>query len=837
MRNKWLHKRIPMLALMLALVLFVLSMAGNDAGRNTDGTASEVAWRIEKRLKILDDYVSMMVESDNQDFRLHEILPEDMVIYRYVNDSLYSWNNQFSTLNDDISYRLLFYRLSDGKSNLTSPLREAGEEISYMNIGPKWYLVKAVTCNDNQKIIAGLEIKNTLIDDARRNENGVNPRFKLPGKYSALPLNNNGGSAVEIDGKPLFKVIYDSGQAASFFDNSILRWLSVFFFLFSLIMFIAGHRTLKVYAVVTSTMTVLLFMSFIWAVQMNGTSELFSPTVYADGPILFSLGALLMINTYITLMSVCSFFIRNRMAALARKDRRHIRRNFGIYGSLVLISIIGIAIYTNYTLQSLLLNSNVSLELYRWNSNMTYTVMVYVSYTGLLFSILLHLQVLRPTVKQFTGLKYDMLDYRTLVLFAIVCSAYFTVVSSTLGFQKEEDRTSVWANRLSVERNLSLEIKLRSVEESIAYDRLISAMTSMDGPENLIRNRITDYYLTRIRHPYNIDVKVFKEGDLNGQILFSTITHSGTPIARDSHFLFLTDANGQSRYAGIFVYYHPDRGTTRMILMIEPNTNREDKGYFSIIGMYSKPGDINIPQYYSYAKYREGRLVSYKGNYPYPTYYDYAANGYLKYNNTDVGRFEGYVHFMNLVGEDELIIISRPQRSGLVYFTSFSYLCLALCGILSIFSKSRGKKKMFKSNYFRTRINTVLFMSSFLILVSLTVISILFVYKRNEDNMNNLMSSKITTIQALVQKQARSADNWSELNTQEFASAIENISNTTKSDITLYTPGGKVFRSTTPEVFERMIIGSRIDETAFYNIRDLHQRFYIHREKINEYAY
>ncbi len=834
MRKKWLHKRLPMVALILALTLFVLSMSGNDPGSDTDEAAKEMAERIEKRLDILEDYISL---SASGSLLLHEGLPDDMVVYRYVNDSLFSWNNQFSTLNDDIASRLVFYRLTDRANSLISPLTEATNEISYLNIGPKWYLVKSVSFEGNQKIIAGLEINNRLIDDARRNENGVNPRLKLPGKYSVLPLNNSGGSAVEINGKPLFKVIYDSSQGTPFFDNSMLRWLSVFFFAFAIIMFFAGHRTLKVYSVVIVTLTVLFLMSFMWGLQMNGSSELFSPTIYADGPVFFSLGALLLINTYITLFSTCSFFIRNRLAAIARKDRKNMRRNMGIYGIVIMILIAGITVYTHLTLRSLLLNSNVSMELYRWNMNIPYTLMVYLSYTGLLFSILLQIQALRPIVREFTGYKYDMLAPKNLVLFAIACSAYFTFTSSGLGFQKEEDRISVWANRLSVDRDLSLEIQLRTVEESIAYDMLISTMTVLDNTESMIQNRISDYYLTRVKQPYNIDVKVFNDNDQGGQVLLNTISRTGTPIAGNSRFLFYTDSNGQSKYVGIFMFFHEQHGTTRMFLTLEPNSNREDRGYYSILGMFSQPGDVNIPSNYSYAKYRDGRLTSYKGTYPYPTYYDHIAEGFLQDRSNDISRINGYVHFMNLVSEDELIIISRQQRGGFVYFTSFSYLCLALSGILSIFARTRNKKKVFKSNYFRTRINTILFVSSFLILVSLTLISIVFVYKRNEDNMTNLMSSKITTVQALVDRQARSAVDWQGLYTPEFAAAMENISNTTKCDITLYTPGGKVFRSTTPEVFERMIMGSRIDEEAYYNIIKLHQRFFIHREKVADYEY
>lgn len=835
--KEWLHKRLPLTALILALVFFVLSMAGNNAGSDTDKVARDMAERIEDRLEILDRYVHTALETDRKELILPEGLPEDMVIYRYINDSLQSWSNQFSIINDDISSRLVFQRLTDRRGQIISPLTEVTEDISYLNLGPKWYLVKYVTGSGNQKVIAGLEIKNTLIDDARRNENGVNPLLKLSGRYSVLPLTNSGGSALEIDGKPLFKILYDSSQATPFFDNSMLRWIAVILFAVAIVMFLAGHRTLKVYAVVASTLTLLFLMSYIWGLQMSGSSELFSPTVYADGPVFFSLGSLLLINTYITLAIICLFQVRNRITAIIRKHKKHYRRKMLIYGLAIVIIAIATGLYTQFTLKSLLLNSNISMELYRWNTNIAYTVLVYLSYTGLLFCILLLIQALRPVVKEFTGFKYDMLAPRTLILFAVLCSAYFTLISSQLGFRKETDRVTVWANRLSVERDLSLEIQLRSAEESIAYDQLISALSHLESTEGMIQNRISEYYLNRIRQAYNLQVRIVRDNDITGLTLFNNMIRTGTPIASGSRFVFLTDANGRSSYAGLFYFYNPGKGVTRLILGIESNSNREDRGYESILGRFSKPGDINIPAYYSYAKYKDNRLMSYKGNYPYPTYYDHRETGMLQTRKKDVLRTKGYVHFMNLVNEDELIVISRSQRGGLVYFTSFSYLCLALSGILCIFSQSRNKKRLFKSNYFKKRINTILFVSSLLILVSMTAISILFVYKRNEENMHNLMSSRITTIQALVERQARTAESWQDINTQEFAAGLENIGNTTKSDISLYTPEGKVFRSTTPEVFERMIMGSRLDEEAYYNIRDLHQRFFIHRETITDYSY
>lgn len=835
--REWLHKRLPLTALILALLLFVLSMASNNAGSDTDQVARNTASRIEKRLKVLEECVQATLETDEKELILPGGMPEDMVIYRYLNDSLQSWSNQFSIINDDISSRLVFQRLTDRRGQIISPLVDVTEELSYLNFGPKWYLARAVTGPGNQTVIAGLEIKNTIIDDVRRNENGVNPHLRLSGKYSVIPLTNSGGSAVEIGGKPLFKILYDHSQATPFFDNSMLRWVAVILFAFAIVLFLAGHRTLRVYAVVQTTLTLLFLMSYLWGMQMNGSSELFSPIIYADGPVLFSLGALLLINTYITLAVTCLFLVRNRIIAVARKIKRHYHRNLLLFGIFILILAVMTGVYTQISLKSLLLNSNISIELYRWNTHILYTITIYLSYTGLLFCILLLIQCLRPSVKEILGYRYDMLSGRTLILFAILCSGYFTIISGQLGFKKESDRVTVWANRLSVDRDLSLEIQLRSVEESIAYDQLISALSRMENTSGMIQNRISEYYLHRIRQSYNLQVRIVRDNDIAGLSQFNSILRSGTPIAYGSKFFFLTDANGRNSYAGLYLFYTPDKGVSRVLISIEPNSNREDRGYESILGRFSKPGDINIPSYYSYAKYKDKRLMSYKGNYPYPTHYDHNEMGYLTDRKREVARSNGYVHFMNLVNEDEFIIISRSQRGGLVYFISFSYLCLALSGILSIFASSRKKKKVFKSNYFRKRINTILLMSSILILISMTAISILFVYKRNEENMHNLMTSRITTIQAFVERQARAARSWQDLNTQEFSSQLENIGNTTKSDITMYTPGGKVFKSTTPEVFERMIMGSRLDEEAYHNIRDLHQRFFIHQEKITDYTY
>ncbi|MGM9786674.1 MAG: sensor histidine kinase [Candidatus Cryptobacteroides sp.] len=831
----FINRKFTLATFVTALALFMLSLAGNKSVNDTEKVADRLGRRIEKRVDLLDRYIGQALSTPADQLMEIRNFPDDMVMYRYVNDSLQSWCNQFSVLNDDISSRLVFQRLTNLRGRIVSPLSEVTEDLSFLNFGPKWYIVKMAVGDWNEKVIAGIEIKNRLVDDVRKSDNGVNPKLKLDGRYSVMPLNYSGGSPVNICGKPLFKIFSETtGQAAPFFDNSILRWIALALFALASLLFLAMHRTVKVYFTVLATQVVLFLMAYTWGLQMVSKSEIFSPTIYADGPLLFSLGALLLINTFITTFNLSTFLIRGRINSMIRRSKSR-RRNLAIYGFLTIIAAAITFAYTHLSLSSLVNNSNVTLELYRWNTNILYTVLVYLSYTGLLICILLQIQTLRPFLREFFKLHYDIFDMRSLVVCAFVFALYFTVTSSILGFAKEQDRVHLWANRLAVDRDLGVEIQLRSVEDEIAGDQVVRMLASMDNTSGIIQNRLSESYFTRIRQMYDLKITLIRDRDKDGIIHFNNILRTGSPIAEGSRFLFLTKENGTNCYIGAFLFWSEDAGLTRMLVSLDSIANREDRGYDSILGKFSYPGEIQIPYYYSYAKYIGNRLVSYKGNYPYPTVFH--SDDVLYANKIYTNRDKGYVHFTTGVADDELITISRPARSVMTYFTAFSYLFLALTGFLMLFSRANRKPNAFKSNYFRRRINLILFGSSCLILVSMMSISVIFVYKRNETNMQNLMSSKISTVQALVNVRTRHMQDWQDMQTPEFAGALENISNTTKSDITFYTPSGLVFRSTTPEVFEKMILGCRIDQDAFYNIRYLNQRFYIHNEKIEDMSY
>ena len=55
--KEWLHRRLPLLALLLSLVLFVLSMASGNSDGNTETVAKKTRSRIGRRIEILDRHI------------------------------------------------------------------------------------------------------------------------------------------------------------------------------------------------------------------------------------------------------------------------------------------------------------------------------------------------------------------------------------------------------------------------------------------------------------------------------------------------------------------------------------------------------------------------------------------------------------------------------------------------------------------------------------------------------------------------------------------------------------------------------------------------------------
>ncbi len=825
------------ICIVLSLLLFFFSLLLSNYHNNADDTAARVSRRVEKRMNLLDRYISEALEADRSEWFSLEDIPEDMVIYRYVYDTLQSWCNQFSVSNDDISAKMIFQKIKPRGQAINSPLKEIREDAVFVNLGPKWYLIKAVSNDIGCKVIGGIEIQNMLLENIRHSSNGTPEWMKLSGKFSVMPLGNSGGAVIEVDDKPMFKIILETERTSSLLPDSILRWIAILLVCISAVLYLWAHRTIKVFVASTLIILTIAVTGYIWSLQATESTALFSPSIYAAGQVLNSFGALMIFNITVILLVFCLFLIHKvPIAGIMAKGRK---APLILYAISLMVIFAAVSAYTWMTLRSLILNSNISLELYILTRLSFYSVFVYLSYILLLFCLLLTVQMLSAVIVALGGRGYNLFRRKALVVFSLLSAVFFTTTFGIIGFQKERNRLMVASYNLAINRDLALELRLRNMETDIANDRLIATMSHNADGRPIIAKRLTEGYFNETSADYDIIVTVSPSSS-HGNHQYDRRLFESSPIAENSRFVYIYDENGRSSYLGEFIFYSPHSGLSTVNIELIPKGNKDTRGYDSIFGKYAQIGEVDLPEYYSHAKYVSRRLVAYKGGFAYPTRIapTSPANAVER---IDFVRTKGYVHFVNKISNDEIIVISRKVRGILGYIITFSYLLFITFGLFYVIV-SRGQKreeeeKIFRKNYYRSRITSVLFGSLFLILFAMSIVCISLIYKRNETNLYNIMSDKIADIKTELEGHCHDVQNYTELNTADFTRTLEQIGNNTKSDITLFTPSGKVFKSTTPEVFEKMVVGSRLNPDAYYNIRYLHQSYYISSEKFGKKKY
>ena len=823
-RHRHIWEWVSAILVAAAVVLFTTSLFMGLGRADASSAAEDLGRKVERRMEVLDKYMGQALDGDPEEWMQLQGLPEDMVVYRFVEDSLQSWANQFPIRSDDIRERTLVQRLGDSRSDSNSPLEEVSENPTYINLGPKWFLVKSAF-REGVRVIAGLEIINELQAGSM---NGVNRHLLTGDQYSIQPLTASVGIPVLVNGEPLFKLTSES--IAEFTPRlSAFLWLAIALLIAGALLFLSLHPTAFWLGVTLLIQGGLLGWMYFYGRHLSQESPLFSPLLYADGSFLYSLGAVVLINLAIILLVLDLYLVRWR---LLRAIQRLSRWGQAALAALTLLLVAGIVLYLHLTFKSIAVNSDICLELYKVNLLTLYTGIVYLSFLALALAIPLLLQMASPLVRSLTGLRYNMFSGRARLLFAAVTGVYFVMASSTLGFQKEQRRVDVWANRLAMDRDIPLEIQLRTVEGAIAEDQMVGVLSVLDNSEDLIRGRLVSSYMGRIAQDYDISV-VLAGNRVAADPLFAERIRGGIRLSETSHFFYSNIGSGRVSYTGLFSYYVPEYGSSSLLVKVESKHNREDRGYLSLLGI-SDPGRVSLPPTYSWAKYEDGRLVQYKGAYPYPTLFSGELKEQAETRSDGHADLDRWCHFIHGVSEDEVVILSRPSTQILDYVVEGFLLAIVAFFLLSALiwrPRTTGGRR-----YYQTRIGLVMTVSLTLTLVAMAVFSVWFVYKRNNADMQSIMTARINTLQAMLQEQMRQVE-ADQIRTAMVLDAVENVGNNLRCDITLFEPDGRVALTTTPEVYDRMILGHRLDDDAYYNIAYNHKRFYMHRERANRRSY
>ena len=818
---------LALLLLAAGAALFVSSLRVTRSPGDTSGAARRTERILERRAAQLDGYIARALDQDPHQWMSLEDLPQDFVLYRYCRDTLQSWRHEFPVSNDDISQRVYVPFLVDPRIGAVSPLLEVDDTLGFYSFGARWFLAKSAERGE-VRVIAGIG----LSDDLPMRGTRANRRLRLPSRYVIRPLSTSGGSAVTVQGRPQFKILLESFSSSGR-DASPLLWLALALVLGSALLYLSAGRSPRRFFAAVGGMALVLAGLYFWGKFSRSRPLIFSPMLYAGGKVLYSLGAVILINLSILLLAACCYMLRDRIGARIRTRGRRI-----LALGLGLVTVAGILVYAFFALKSIILNSGFSLELYKLAQLSPFCIIVYVSFVSMLLAIPFVLQLLSPVFVRGSGRAFDAFSLPNRVLFSVAVSVGLVVTAGVLGFRKEQDRMGLLANRLAFDRDIALELRLRRIEPQIADDMILSALSHFAGAEQAIQSRVAEYYFSGRDRGYFVTARVFNEYNNTRQAAaeFNAILQDAVPIADNSRFLYAKHENGRPYYVGVFFYLSGTGELSRVLVLLESRETRGGRGYASIFGIAS-PGRATLPAGYSFARYAGRDLKSYQGNYPYPTRVDDRL--YLQLYGSRSGHFqqEGFTHFMNTVGDGEAVIISRASVGVLSYVVAGILVTLLAFLLLSLVVLRRPKVPVFRRNYYRSRISWVLFSSLVLTLLAMALVSVLFVYSRNDSNRQTVMSDRIGSIVTMMESGMRDAVTPDGPDWQAVRGLMERTGNENSTDITLYSPDGRLMMTTTPMISDRLVVAGRIDDAAYRNIMHRYRRHYIQQERFGMQKY
>ena len=814
----------------ICAIILLGEFAVGHRENNTEQAAARFEKVLASRMHELDGFMDEAFAADVDKWMNISGLPSDMVIYKYIDDTLKFWSNQFTINNDNLtSDQVRVASLVNPRAEPVSVLEYASEKPQLLDMGSKWYLVKAREV-DNVRVIGGL----VVIDDIDGlHQNGTNPRLHLGGNFIIQTLDAAGQVPVCVDGEPVM-LLYCNVSDASLGADVYMLWVALMLFIIALTLMLGVHRHPPGYI-----LSVLLMLAGVGAMYFFGAHAqedrtLFSPALYANGQFFYSLGALLLVNLAFFLVILFTYICRRPLLRSIFKRKRAEQVAVAV---LFIIAAVAVMIYVTVLLRNVIQNSNICLELYKLGSLSWYSLLIYISFISLMIGALLHV---RMAYSLFAGRIVDGALPRPVRLSVAVCAAlYLVVLAGAAGFDKERSRQAVWASRLSMTRNVALELQLRSVENSIANDAVIAGLSGVNGAEMLILNRIAENYLQRAAQNYNMQVLLIDSSDQSAESAYylQARMQDAVPVSDNSRFYYTITPSASTIYTGVFPYYNRSSGIVYLMLEVMPKSTHQNRGYASLLEL-SSPGQVILPASFSFARYSEKTLVSYRGNFDYPTYLRDSFYNLIFLSGQGSFKEDGYTHFVNRIDDRTAILISRPSISVFSFFIAVLFLSVLLYQLLSVISlRPRRRRSEFSSNYYRSQASLVLVVSLVVTLVVMAVVSVLFVYRRNDAARREMMSERVSSMQTLLQQECEGARSLHDLDTPAFSNVLRMVADMSRTDVSLFGTDGKVFKSTIPELYDRMLVSSRINQKAFDNIVYRNRRYYIHRESIGHKRY
>jgi two-component system, NtrC family, nitrogen regulation sensor histidine kinase NtrY len=619
-----------------------------------------------------------------------------------------------------------------------------------------------------------------------------------------------------------------------------LLLLASLYFLYKRMELIFRWKWLLVSAIVIDVLFLRFLIFYFRIPAVIYDSPLFGPTYFSSSKMLPSLGDFLVNSILLLFISYILF--------------RNIPDSFSFGGGKkqFRIMVMGIKVMVVFTglilciamIRELVINSTIPLTLQNISSLSFYSFLGFIIISAVFISFLL-------IAIRLTGF-YSAKNFGiALVLLAVFATIYLNHYNG----RQEKEKRKLLAIKLSLERDPLAEMLFSKQEANLlndpflqSYGRQNSSMGS-DLADDSIASYMLKKYFRESWNNYTVQITICHKKKtlriqpqnyvVNCESYFQDILSDfGKPVS-GQHLFFLDYGYGFRNYMAVIPFSDlKDKANDKVTAFIEINSKLlfKDIGYPELL-IDKREADFPDISGYSYAFFRNGKLIHRVGNIDYSldldhtlTHKDKEAHFYIK---------NGLDNYCYPIDKNNFLIITKKAGSLLDSIAPFSYLFFLFVFASLVFFLIARFPSAFKLSQIRFSERLQLSMIGILI-TSLLIVGFLVVFyitRLNHDKNIENLSERAHSISVELQHKLGSDDDLESRGADYLNELMTKFSNVFFSDVNLYNPKGHLIATSRPEIFEKGLVSPLMNNVAYANLKYAHSSLFTHNEFIGSHTY
>lgn len=408
--------------------------------------------------------------------------------------------------------------------------------------------------------------------------------------------------------------------------------------------------------------------------------------------------------------------------------------------------------------------------------------------------------------------------------------------------QKELENRRLFAQQLSLERNINLELSFSQIKPEILKEKwLLSPFDSLKKQLTKVsfEHILNQKFFQGVWDGFEVESDLF---DKNGRPCF------GTDTLRFEKLTDLVKVHGAPSEIEANIYFmpHEEQGLSYVVflplaqqkileLTLISKRIPEEMGFPRLL-ISDQAGISKSLEKYSIGKYAEERLIHQTGDFNFPNTLRTFPKSLLKQQHFS---FRGYEHTVFLSGEGSAIFIATKQSAWLNLITSFAFIFVFWGGLTIAMNFISGQGFLMGREWSLSLKIQIAFLVILVISLFLYGLgSSIFIGQQFDGYAQQALKEKLHAVEMELNNQLKQLDT---LDATKAAFQLEaktaKLSSVFNTDIFIYDADGFLISSSRPKLFAFGLVGEHMDAQAMDALIGQKSSYFSHQEQIGNLKY